>query len=51
MLGITLDLTELGHLAEKVDKEMDRIAKRITAEFIDQFTEPIWEQEQDEEEE
>ena len=51
MLGITLDLTELSNLAERVDKEMDRIAKRITAEFIDQFTEPIWEQDEDEEEE
>jgi proteasome assembly chaperone (PAC2) family protein len=50
MLGITLDLTELGHLAEQVDEEMDRIAKRITAEFIDQFTEPIWEQGEEEEE-
>ncbi|NWF77292.1 MAG: PAC2 family protein [Chloroflexi bacterium] len=51
MLGITLDLTELSHLAEQVDEEMDRIAKRVTAEFIDQFTEPIWEQDEDEEEE
>ena len=49
MLGITLDLTELGHLAEQVDEEMDRIAKRVTAEFIDQFTEPIWEQDEEEE--
>ncbi|TET41092.1 MAG: hypothetical protein E3J60_05355 [Dehalococcoidia bacterium] len=51
MLGITLDLTELGQLAEQVDEEMDRIAKRVTAEYIDQFTEPIWEQDEDEEEE
>jgi hypothetical protein len=51
MLGITLDLAELGHLAERVDEEMDRIAKRVTAEFIDQFTEPIWEQDEEEEEE
>jgi hypothetical protein len=32
-----------------VDEEMDRIAKRVTAEFIDQFTEPIWEQNEEEE--
>jgi uncharacterized protein len=50
VLGITLDLTELAHLAEQVDREMDVIAKRITAEFIDQFTEPIWEQDEDEDE-
>jgi len=44
MLGITIDLTELSHLAKRVDEEMDIIAKRATAEFIEQFTEPIWEQ-------
>jgi hypothetical protein len=48
MLGITLDVTELVQLAEQVDKEMDRIAKRVTAEFIDQFTEPIWEKDEEE---
>jgi proteasome assembly chaperone (PAC2) family protein len=51
MLGITIDLTELEHLSEQADEEMDRIAKRVTAEFIDQFTEPIWEQGEDEDEE
>jgi uncharacterized protein len=50
MLGIGLDLTELGQLVEQVDEEMDRIAKKVTAEFIDQFTEPIWEQDEEEEE-
>ncbi len=50
MLGITVDLAELGHLAERVDEEMDKIAKRVTAEFIDQFTEPIWEHDEEEEE-
>jgi proteasome assembly chaperone (PAC2) family protein len=49
ILGITLDFAKLGHLAEQVDEEMDRVAKRITAEFIDQFTEPIWEQDEEEE--
>jgi proteasome assembly chaperone (PAC2) family protein len=51
MLGIALDLTELSQLAEQVDREMDIIAKKVTAEFIDQFTEPIWEQGEDEDEE
>ena len=50
MLGIALDLAELSRVAEQVDEEMDRIAKRVTAEFIDQFTEPIWEQDEEEEE-
>jgi lipoate-protein ligase B len=44
-------MTELSQLAEQADVEMDRIAKRVTAEFIDQFTEPIWQQDEDEEEE
>jgi uncharacterized protein len=51
ILGIELDLAELGQLARQVDEEMDRIAKRVTAEFIDQFTEPIWEHDDDEDEE
>ena len=51
MLGIEVDLTELSHLAEQVDEEMGRITKRATAEFIDQFTEPIWEQDEEDNEE
>ena len=50
MWGIEVDLTELSHLAEQVDEEMGRIVKRATAEFIDQFTEPIWEQGEEEDE-
>ena len=50
MLGITLDLTDLDNLAKQVDEEMDIIAKKVTAEFIDQFTEPIWEHDDEEEE-
>ena len=51
MLGITIDLNELSDLAKEVDEEMSRIASRATAEFIDQFTEPIWEQGDEEDEE
>ncbi len=51
MLEIEIDLTELSNLAEQADEEMERIAKEATAEFIDRFTEPIWEQGEDEEEE
>ena len=50
MLGIELDLNELKSLAKQVEEEMERIRKRATAEFIDQFTEPIWEQRDEEEE-
>ncbi len=51
MLGITVDLTELAELARQLDEEMDRATKRLTAEFIDQFTEPIWEQDEEDGEE
>lgn len=44
MLKIDVNLDELKSIAKRADEEMDRIAKRATAEFIDQFTEPIWEQ-------
>ena len=48
MLGVTVDLEELDQLAKQVDEEMGRIAKKVTAEFIDQFTEPIWEHDENE---
>jgi len=51
MLGVEVDLIELSHLAEQVDEEMGRITKQATAQFIDQFTEPIWEQGEEDEEE
>jgi hypothetical protein len=51
ILGINIDLTELSGLAEQTEKEMERIASRATAEFIDQFTEPIWEEEDEDNEE
>jgi hypothetical protein len=49
MLEININLTELSNLAKETSEEMERIAKQATAEFIDQFTEPIWEQDEDEE--
>jgi len=50
MLGIRIDLAELGNLARQSKEEMERIAKQATAAFIDQFTEPIWEQDEEEDE-
>jgi len=49
MLEIEVDLSDLAQIAEKTSAEVDRIAKQATAEFIDQFTEPIWEQDEEEE--
>jgi len=51
ILGIDVDLTELGKLAKRAEEEMERVSKLATAEFIDQFTEPIWEEDEEEEEE
>ncbi len=51
MLEIDIDLTELSNLAEEISEEIEMIAKRATAEYIDHFTEPIWEQDEDEYEE
>jgi hypothetical protein len=50
MLGIDIDLSELSNIAKQTKEEMGEIVKLATAEFIDRFTEPIWEQGQDEEE-
>jgi len=49
MLDVQVDLTELTDLAKQTSEEMDRLAKQATAEFIEQFTEPIWEQDEEEE--
>ena len=51
MVEIDIDLTKLSHIAKQAGEEMERMAKRATAEFIDRFTEPIWEQEEEDEEE
>jgi len=51
MLEIDIELTELGNTAKQSREEMGEIIKMATAEFIDQFTEPIWEQDENEEEE
>ncbi len=49
ILEIDIDLTELRDLAVEVSEEIDRIAKQATADFIDYFTEPIWEEDEEEE--
>ena len=51
MLGTGIDLAELGEVARQSKEEMGEIVKLATAEFIDHFTEPIWEQDESDEEE
>ena len=46
MLGMEVDTDELEALAKQSEAEMDVISKQATAAYIDQFTEPIWEQEE-----
>jgi hypothetical protein len=51
MLQIEMDLAELEDSASQAEKQMDKAAKQATTEFIEQFTEPIWESGEDEPEE
>lgn len=51
MLGINIELAELSDMARRAKEEMGEIVKLATAEFIDNFTEPIWEQDENDEEE
>ena len=46
MLGMEVDTDELEALAKQSEAEMDVISKQATAAYIDQFTEPIWGQEE-----
>jgi proteasome assembly chaperone (PAC2) family protein len=51
MLDIQIDTEELEGIAKQSELEMDVISKQATAAYIDQFTEPIWEQDEGEDEE
>ncbi len=49
MLGIEIDTLELAQLASETKEKMKQIAAEAMGEYIDLFTEPIWEQEEEEE--
>jgi len=51
MLDIEIDLAELAQLAMETKERMKQVAAEAMGEYIDYFTEPIWEQEEEEEEE
>ncbi len=51
MLGIEIDMAELAQLASETKEKMKQIAAEAMGEYIDLFTEPIWEQGEEEEEE
>jgi len=51
MLDIEIDLAELTQLAVEMKERMKQVAAQAMGEYIDYFTEPIWEQGEEEEEE
>jgi len=51
MLDIEIDTTELAELAGEMKERMKEAAAEAMGEYIDYFTEPIWEQREEEEEE
>jgi len=51
MLGIEIDTNELAQLANETKERMRQVAAEAMGEYIDYFTEPIWEQSEEEEEE
>ena len=50
MLGIEIDITELAQLARETKEKMRQVAAEAMGEYIDYFTTPIWEHEEEEEE-
>ncbi len=51
MLDIEIDTRELAQLASETKEKMKQLAAEAMEEYIDLFTEPIWEHEEEEEEE
>jgi uncharacterized protein (TIGR00162 family) len=51
MLGVEIDVTELAALAAETKERLKQVAAEAMGEYIDYFTEPIWEQGGGEEEE
>ena len=51
MLSIEIDTVELAQLANETKERMRQVAAEAMGEYIDYFTEPIWEQSEEEEEE
>jgi len=51
MLDIEIDTSELAQLASETKERMKELADQAMEEYIDLFTEPIWEQGEEEEEE
>ncbi len=50
MLDIEIDMAELAVLAKETTERMKEVAAEAMGEYIDYFTEPIWEHDEEEEE-
>jgi len=50
MLGIDIDMAELTQLAGETTEKIKQAAAEAMGEYIDYFTEPIWEQKEEDEE-
>ena len=51
ILGIEIDTVELAQLAREADEEMKQVAAEAMGEYIDRFTKPIWEHDEEYEDE
>ncbi len=51
MLNVKIDMTELAQLANETREKMRQVVAEAMGEYINYFTEPIWEHGEDEEEE
>jgi proteasome assembly chaperone (PAC2) family protein len=51
MLGIEIDTLELAQLASETKETMKQLAAEAMGEYIDHFTEPIWEQGEEDDDE
>jgi proteasome assembly chaperone (PAC2) family protein len=49
ILGIKIDTAELAQIAKEAAEKMKQVAAEAMGEYIDYFTEPIWEQTEEEE--
>jgi len=50
ILGIEADLTELSQIADETNEKIKQAAAEAMGKYIDYFTQPIWEQGEDDEE-
>jgi len=51
ILDVEIDMDELALLAQETKERMKQVAAEAMGEYIDYFTEPIWERDEEEEEE